>query len=395
MNPRDQRIVLFKGDVQYGVINRFIEDMELAYERDGQPYVTFDLTEDFEILKQQLIDEFSRARPLFALGFNAIGQFYVKDKSVYDMVGFPHLSWLVDHPVHHIARIEIPVDPELRQAHVADNFGLIATIDREHKQFVDVSFAQKYGCLFLPHGGCKARQRKDESRDIDIVFCGSGVSPEELRNSWKNIDEQERKLTEIAIEMDEGGDRLSTLELVAKTFSDQDQKPNRKLFIRIMQKVERYGRARERLNCLNALDDAGLKVLVFGKGWEFARFKAHEIKKDLAFEEALDVFQKSKTSLNASSFFHDGAHERIFSSMLNGAVPLTNGSKYLDELEGFSSVVEKYDCLESLVEVTKNALGNELELQEKSDAGRILADQGHTFGHRAIELRDLIFNALQ
>ena len=395
MNPRDQRVILFKGDVQYGVTNRFIEDMEAAYEEDGQSCVTYDLKEDFDTLKHKLIDEFSQAKPLLALGFNAMGQFYVNDKSVYDMVAFPHISWLVDHPVHHILRLELPVDPEFRQAHVPDNFGLIATIDRGHKQFIDTSLAQKYGCFFLPHGGCKARKESEQPRDLNIVFCGTGTSPDALRNTWKELDAEELKLLEIGVEMDGAEENLPTLELVAKLFTEQEQKPNRKLFMRIMQNVERYGRARERLQTLNILDDAGVKVEVFGKGWGFANFKNHNVHKELDFEEALEIFQRSKMSLNASSFFTDGAHERIFSSMLNGAIPLTNGSKYLDELEGFSEVVEKYDHSDFLAEGARTALENSKELEEKSAAGREFSENGHTFGHRAIELRDIIFNALQ
>jgi len=394
MNPREQKIILFKGEAQYGVTNRFIEDMENAYKKDGQRVITFDLRDSFESMKDQLIEEMSKERPLFALGFNAVGQFYVKDQSVYDMVAFPHISWMVDHPVHHIDRIEIPADQKYRELHVPDNFGLIATIDKGHKQFIDISFAQKYGCFFLPHGGCKARKVDMKTRNLDLVFCGTGTGPESIRNTWKKMDPKVKELIETAVEIDESGIELSSVELIAKVFTEHSESPNRKRFMLIMHNVERYRRAKERLQTLEALDHAGIKTTLFGRGWEFAKFRNHEIKKELSFEDTLEVFQQSKLSLNASSFFKEGAHERIFSSMLNGAVCLTNGSKYLDGLDGFYDVEEKYDHLDSLPEIVDNALDN-TELQDKAIEGCSFVEKGHTFGHRAIELRDTIHTAMQ
>ena len=106
MKPEDLSIILFKGAGQYDVTNRFIDDMEEGYRLHDQKVCTFDLTANFENTRKSLIDLLEKGRPMFALGINAMGQFYVEDKSIYDLVAFPHISWFVDHPVHHLNRLE-------------------------------------------------------------------------------------------------------------------------------------------------------------------------------------------------------------------------------------------------------------------------------------------------
>ena len=202
METNERCIILFKGDVQYDATNRFIEDMEEGFKLHGQSYKTFDLKNNFTETRNGLIKLIEKGRPFFALGINAMGQFYIGDKSIYDLVKFPHVSWFVDHPVHHIERLELPVDPQFRQDHLADNFGFVGVVDEEHKKFVDAGLGNKYGCIFIPHGCCSSLENQDKERKIDIIFCGSGFSPELIRENWENTDCRLQELFNLAIEID-------------------------------------------------------------------------------------------------------------------------------------------------------------------------------------------------
>jgi len=395
LNPKDHAIILFKGETQYGVLNRFIEDIESAFVKDGQKFVTFDLRHNFESIKQQLVETLNTGQTLFALGINCMGQFFSDNISVYDILKIPHISWLVDHPIHHFSKIDIPYDSKKQISHIPEKFGVIATIDDSHKQFIDITFNQHYGCLFLPHGGCVAKNDIERSRHIDAVFCGTGISPEIYRQKIKEENIEDFRLTEKVVELSSvKNERRNLLELTTKVFTEEQQKPDRKRFIKVMQNAERYWRAKERFRSLKVLDDNRISVNIFGNGWEFADFKIHRIRKALSFEESLEVFQQSKLSLNSSSFFTHGAHERIFSSMLNGAVSITSTSNYLDNLKGFNKVAEVFKTLDELPDRMADSLKKSKILREKSNASKIFARKGHTFGHRALELRDTIWHCL-
>lgn len=393
MKPEDLSIILFKGAGQYDVTNRFIDDMENGYRLHDQKVCTFDLTGNFENTRKSLIDLLERGRPMFALGINAMGQFYVKDKSIYDLVAFPHISWFVDHPVHHLNRLELPVEDRFRQDHLADHYGFMAVVDEEHKTFIDASFGNEYGTFFLPHGGCESKNFESQERSIDIIFCGTGFSPNLISDDWKKLSPNEQKLLNLAVEIDVKSDQLSVMQVVTKLFEEQNLQPDRNLFMSIMQRIERHSRARNRMNILNQLDKAGVVVNIYGNKWEFANFKNHKLHKPVSFDESLDLLRKSKLSLNISSFFTNGSHERIFSSMLNGAVPLTNTSKYLNNLSGFEELVLCYND-ENIVEVTRCALGDSKFFDHRSVACIEFAKESHTFAHRAIEVRDLIANVI-
>ena len=57
----------------------------------------------------------------------------------------------------------------------------------------------------------------------------------------------------------------------------------------------------------------------------------------------LQQISRAKISLNVMPWFKDGAHDRVFNSMLNGAVCLSDGSRYLDECLKDGEDYVKYD----------------------------------------------------
>jgi hypothetical protein len=85
---------------------------------------------------------------------------------------------------------------------------------------------------------------------------------------------------------------------------------------------------------VKTLVDQGIKVGVFGKDWTLLECEHPE---NIVYcgggnsYACLEQISRSKMSLNVMPWFKDGAHDRIFNSMLNGAVCLTDKSTYLEE----------------------------------------------------------------
>ena len=113
---------------------------------------------------------------------------------------------------------------------------------------------------------------------------------------------------------------------------------------------------------------------------------------NLNSEGCLRKLCQTKLSLNVMPWFKNGAHDRIFNSMLNGAVCLTDSSIYLDEIlhDGKDCVLYSLAEMERLPEMAKELLADPDRMQAVADAGYELAQAGHTWAHRAKTLHNLV-----
>ncbi|MCR4691703.1 MAG: glycosyltransferase [Lachnospiraceae bacterium] len=107
-------------------------------------------------------------------------------------------------------------------------------------------------------------------------------------------------------------------------------------------------------------DKASFHLTIVGSGWDnFIKTLKHPERVTLLpyadSEEVLRMMTKSKLVLNVLPSFHEGAHDRIFNAMLNGAVCITDSNDYLDELlrDGENAVL--YDIVDETPDKTKDA----------------------------------------
>lgn len=101
---------------------------------------------------------------------------------------------------------------------------------------------------------------------------------------------------------------------------------------------------------------------------------------------------QTKISLNVMPWFKDGAHDRIFNTMLNGAVCLTDSSIYLDGIlhDNEDCAIYSLEQMEKLPEIVSSLLADHDLMQRIADGGDRLALAGHTWAHRARVLHELI-----
>src|SRR5690606_37253109 len=109
-----------------------------------------------------------------------------------------------------------------------------------------------------------------------------------------------------------------------------DPELTRKLF-KILPLADKYIRMKRRMDCLGVLAKNGVRIKVFGNGWDKAPFASGlEIHKAVSFLELLALIGRTKIVLNILPLFSDGSHERVFSAMLNGAVAITDQNRYYE-----------------------------------------------------------------
>ena len=99
----------------------------------------------------------------------------------------------------------------------------------------------------------------------------------------------------------------------------------------------------------------------------------------------LQQISRAKISLNVMPWFKDGAHDRIFNSMLNGAVCLSDGSRYLDEILHDGKDYRLYDLahLEKLPDMVHDILSNRVKWEQMQKNAYTLASKKHTWADRA------------
>ena len=157
-------------------------------------------------------------------------------------------------------------------------------------------------------------------------------------------------------------------EMGENTYKDLRMALHRMIFIDI------YVRNYWRREAVKVLVDAGIQVDVFGKGWDELTCGHPEnmiLHPQTTSEECLKAIAASKISLNVMPWFKDGAHDRVFNSILNGTVSVTDTSKYLcGELKEGRGVCY-YDLahMEKLPELVRDLLADDARREEIVRAG--------------------------
>ena len=87
-----------------------------------------------------------------------------------------------------------------------------------------------------------------------------------------------------------------------------------------------------RIKSVGFLVDNGIRPDVFGGGWENAPYADKlNIHGYVTYPESIEVISKAKVLFQDQAEFNDGAHDRVFTAMLNGTVVVSEYSQYLDE----------------------------------------------------------------
>lgn len=142
---------------------------------------------------------------------------------------------------------------------------------------------------------------------------------------------------------------------------------------------------------IQTLVDADVPVHCIGAGWETLFVKN---KNRLTYtqysdtEVCLKAISEAKLSLNVMPWFKRGAHDRIYSSMLNGAVCVTDKSRYLTEHFTDGELLRYYDLknLSALPDTVTNLLAHPEEMQQIADRAQKYAREHLTWKQYAEQL---------
>lgn len=385
------KIVLMIGGTE--TLEYFSYQLKKGFEALGYKTFLFDQTMEEESAEK--LYTFADPYDTILVTFNFDGIHYETSLfgadgiSIWNKRKIPCVNIVVDHPFYY---------PELYEI-IPDIFYNIY-IDRYHGQYLKKFYPHIKCGPFLPLGGTSIYPDGNfpdiNVRPYDIIFTGNYTPPEEfdqyiMRNGDEYADFYNEIIDDLISSPDQPDDTVIE-RYILKEIPGADKGQIRKT-IPNMIFIDTYVRFYFRGEVVKALIDNGIKVHCVGKGWNRLCCRHPEnltYTSDVLSQGCLEALSQSKLSLNVMPWFKDGAHDRIFNSMLNGAVCLTDHSKYLDEILTPNKNVVFYDLkqLEMLPFIVHSLLSDKEHLKQIQQEAFKYASENHTWHQRARMLHE-------
>lgn len=405
-----KRIVMFEGGVE--TLAYFSHQMAAKFEQMGYAVFFYDLkNEDYSARK---LRKFIRMGETVLVTFNFQG--LEKEAGVYkegvgyvwDTYKIPCYNIAADHPYFYHDRLadlpggyrHISID-RLQEAYFKEFYP-----EFTHEGFLPLAGTELAAAAASEDGAftqgtlaaCgEAAEYAQAKERYDVIFTGNytKLSFFEPYINWIN-DEYAAFYRGIIDELI--AEPHQTVEQVALKHCEREmgKEPNDQLRIALSKMIfiDLYVRNYWRGKVVRTLVNAGIPVDVVGKGWEeledIRQPKMLRIHPQTDSLTCLHMIQRAKVSVNVMPWFKDGAHDRVFNSILNGAVCVSDTSKYLcEELkEGEGVCYYELEHLEELSDKVKDLLQNEKKMQDIVARGRAKVLDAHTWAKRAEQVAE-------
>lgn len=316
--------------------------------------------------------------------------------SLWEKLGIRCLNIMVDHPLYYEKALQHPV------------FGLRTfCVDRDHVSFMR-RFYPGVPCEFLPLAGnlpCAGILGKAESfeawcsRPYPLIFTANYVPVLRIKEQLAQLNPEYRDFYYEIIEsfIQNPQQELATcIETYMRREIPDISEEDLCASMRTMPAVDLCVRTHFREKTIRILAEGGVQVHLFGKDWEQVTCKRKEnlicSGRMVNSADCVRAAMQAQFSLNTMPWFKDGAHDRIFTAMLHGAVSLTDDSAYLREQFADLDTLVYYDLrrLEELPAQVHRLQREPQRLYEIACRAKAKAWQMHTWERRAEVLRSYL-----
>lgn len=394
-----KKIIMFIGGVE--TLEYFSIQMGNAWKKKGYSVFYYDLKNEEQSAKK--VRKFIKPGETVLVTFNFEG--LEKEAGVYkegmgylwESYGIPCYNIAADHPYYYHDRLaELPK----QYYHIS--------IDRLQEAYFRDFYPEFTDRGFLPLAGTElpfemtdaaeteitAGSGEEKFRNIDVIMTGNYTPPSFCEPYIHWINDEYAAFYQGIID-DLLANPGQTVEEAALRHCEREmgKEPNDLLRIALhkMIFIDLYVRNYWRGEVVRTLVDSGITVDVFGKGWEeleCANPKCLIIHPQTTSLECLKQIQRSKVSVNVMPWFKDGAHDRVFNSILNGAVCVSDRSNYLcEELkEGEGICYYELGHLGTLPELVQSLLTDDRKRQKLVETGKKKVRAAHTWENRAEQL---------
>ena len=373
-----KRFIIIKGLSQYDTLRVFSDQIKNELEKLGNIVTVFDLT-DKNVTQTIQAEVNNKVDGI--ISFNGIGvETKINGMYLSEFFDTRFYAYIVDHAMRHVSRIEVPMN----------NMNVIA-VDYDHCCYVNEYIKSVTNSYMIPLGGMEADVKVPfDDRSIDVLFTGSYVNPAENLKQLEGHSDIIKNVAYGEIDCMLNNSGLSEEEAFYKYFNDNNLSEMcdaiQDFMIELVE-IDSYVRNYRRHRLIETIVNAGIKINVYGNGWENFKCENREnliIGSAVNYYENLNLMANSKIVLNIMPEFKKGTHDRVFCAMLNKAVCLTDKSTYNVEnfTDGEDIVFYDVDNMAELPNII-NWILNDTELAKKiALKGYENADKNHRWSNR-------------
>lgn len=388
-----KRIVLFTHGIE--TLWYFSLQLGKALEKFGYEIFYFDQCYTYDSLSHLLA--FSQPGITAAVSFNfdgCKGEDYMVDAhgiNFFEARQIPFINIVVDHPFYYHKFLPyLPADY------------IQVSIDREHQKYLQRFYPHIRRGPFLPLAGTSLWTEKMlpgwEERTAEVVFTGNYTPPERFEKDITRVDDEYTMFYHAIIDDFIAHPHLDMTQGITKHLWEEVEDITEEGIREIMPNmimIDLYVRNYFRGEVVRRLADAGIPVKCFGSGWETLSCRHPENISCgglVDSETCLRELSRARISLNVMPWFKDGAHDRVFNSMLNGAVCFTDWSRYMEEEleDGKDVFFYELDELPQLAERIGILLGDREQWEAVQQHAYKTAKEHHTWADRARRLHEEI-----
>ncbi len=381
---RNKIIIFLPG--QYDALCVFAKQMAEGFARLGYQVLTVGDREEGMALK---ICAFAGYGDTIALFVNHAGMVLQTEdgRIIWNELDVDCYEYIVDHPMYYHQQITYPIKRLT-----------IVCVDEYHQKFIG-RFYPGMRSAFLPQAGIRSAGKEIpfEKRSMDVLFVGGYTGwdiekytqglGEGLKGIW--LECYELLCSRVDMTLEQGVEYC--LRDKGLTLPEDDLRDTVRLFSRMDGLLRNHVRAK----VIKTLADAGVKVHVYGGD----AFRSIGCKQEnlimhgkIPFKEMAALISDARIFLNVLPWYKAGAHERIYSAMLNGAVSLTDSNEYLERTLSNGSNVLFYslDNLEELPDKVNYYLCHTEETKEIAYQGYLYAKDAQTWQRRAGQMAEIM-----
>jgi len=422
-----EKVLLFEiNDACYQSYHYFTQSIAAELEKSGYDVEIFHGTKD----KLDELEKYIGKSYKACIDFNSFLPKLIRDDDSFliDAIDAPYYDFILDHPLYHHDSLR----RNLRDFHVF-------CLDENHKKYIEkyyphikrVHMIPITGEEFLQPEAITARAEKNEAvrigdeiragyneavqdesvtwsdktvsgitvadKNIDVLFTGTYVNPGEILDLIN--EEPEFMKEDILFLIDQmlthnEMTQEDALQIRMKE-SDYIEEENFSLFMQRYFLADTYVKAFIREKIIKSLVEAQIPVTVCGYGWDKlfgTEQKALTILKEIPYHNIFKLMSEAKILLNIMPLFKAGAHDRVFSGMMNKCLCLTDSSSYLEKnFENFKNIVFfDLNHLEDISNIITKLLENPTQMKAISEAGYTITKEKHTWKNRVEEILEAI-----